>query len=250
MKKIFFLFFLLAQICRAQFDFSPPGGTLNPVLPAASGGGITPVFDYYFNGNANDNTGNWNGTTVGSPGYATGQDGIANHAISLNGSSQYVTISTFNSLANASSFSMATWIKLSATGGTYTIARQGFNTAFDLTFFIRIASGVVSCQIVNSSGTAFAISGGTTLSSGTWYFCAFTYDGANLKLYVNGISDATPVSATGNIWNGTQGVMDIGARPASPADQFFPGVIDETQCYTNVVWSSTVISTLYSNGAK
>lgn len=43
------------------------------------------------------------------------------------------------------------------------------------------------------------ITGGTTIAINTTYHVVHTYDGANLKTYLNGVSDATAVAQTGNI---------------------------------------------------
>jgi len=48
-------------------------------------------------------------------------------------------------------------------------------------------------------GVAKTITGGTTIVANTTYHVVHTYDGANLKTYLNGVSDATAVAQTGNI---------------------------------------------------
>ena len=50
----------------------------------------------------------------------------------------------------------------------------------------------------NTSGTTTSatITGGTTLSHSTWYHACVTWDGDNINLYLNGVSDATQVAAT------------------------------------------------------
>ncbi len=42
--------------------------------------------------------------------------------------------------------------------------------------------------------TGARVTGGTTLALNTWYFGAYTYDLATANLYLNGITDASPVS--------------------------------------------------------
>ena len=47
-----------------------------------------------------------------------------------------------------------------------------------------------------TNGTYATITGGTTLSHSTWYHACVTWDGDNINLYLNGVSDATQVAAT------------------------------------------------------
>ena len=56
-----------------------------------------------------------NGTAVGSPGYAAGKDG---QAISLNGTSQWVSVADANSLDLTTGMTLAAWIRPTGTGFT------------------------------------------------------------------------------------------------------------------------------------
>lgn len=48
-------------------------------------------------------------------------------------------------------------------------------------------------------GVAKTITGGTTIAIGQTYHVVHTYDGANIRTYLNGVSDATAVAQTGSI---------------------------------------------------
>ena len=70
---------------------------------------------YKFEGNANDATGNDNGTLQGTPTSVADRFGNANKAYIFDGTSQY--ISTVNSYVNPSTFSTSVWFKTSTTVG-------------------------------------------------------------------------------------------------------------------------------------
>jgi hypothetical protein len=138
---------------------------------------------YNYNaGDATDTSGNVkNGTLVGSPSFVTGR--IGSQAISLNGSSQYITMSSTGAFAD-NSVTIATWVKFNSLpagennmicerdddGSTWGIALETNGTAFRPQI------------VIGSSGYNF--SSATTITTGTWYHVAVTYDGTNLRLYL------------------------------------------------------------------
>jgi len=55
------------------------------------------------------------------------------------------------------------------------------------------------------------ITGGTTLTSDTWYHACVTWDGDNINLYLNGVSDAAQVAATTFYYSSTPAYSTIGS---------------------------------------
>jgi len=78
--------------------------------------------------------------------------------------------------------------------------------------------------------------------SNEWYHIAVTYDGAVLKLYVNGqLNNSRNVSGT----------LNLNSRPASigsdnGAQKFFNGLIDEVKFF-NAALTQTEIQAAYNN---
>lgn len=66
-----------------------------------------------------------------------------------------------------------------------------------------------SFALYNASGTGKLVSAATALSTGIWANVISTYDGSNLNIYINGISDAAPVAQSGNV-NATTRDLIIG----------------------------------------
>ena len=73
------------------------------------------------------------------------------------------------------------------------------------------------------------ISGSTTLTTGgsTWYHVAGVYDGSNLRMYLNGASDATALAATGSISTTNSNVL-IGENEGATG-RYFNGLMDEVR---------------------
>ena len=82
------------------------------------------------------------------------------------------------------------------------------------------AGGIFGSTGVEAYGTA-------SLTANTWAHLAATYDGATLRLYVNGTQVAS-VAATGNLAASTN-PLEIGGN--SIYAQFFQGLIDEVRVY-------------------
>jgi hypothetical protein len=90
------------------------------------------------------------------------------------------------------------------------------------------------------------IDGSTPVSAWGIYHVAMTYDGAALKLYVNGNEDAsTPM--TGLIQPNTEPFRIGGGAPPGQNQLFFDGLIDEVQLY-DVALSASEIQAIYEYG--
>lgn len=85
-----------------------------------------------------------------------------------------------------------------AGGATYWYLRKDSNDNLQASF--RITNGAYA-----------TITGGTTLSHSTWYHACVTWDGDNINLYLNGVSDATQVAATTFYYSSTISHPTIGS---------------------------------------
>lgn len=84
------------------------------------------------------------------------------------------------------------------------------------------------------------------LEIGKWYFYALTYDGSQLRAYLNG-SLLGSTSFTGNI-AASQWPVNIGRNPVYNGD-YFTGIVDEVRIYKRSL-SPQEIMTLYNLGLK
>jgi hypothetical protein len=79
-------------------------------------------------------------------------------------------------------------------GGTHTIIGDGYPAATGMGFNV-VTEGSKKVVAVNtgtgSSRTWGDYRGTTNISAGTWYHIGFTYNGSQIKIYVNGVLDAT-----------------------------------------------------------
>jgi hypothetical protein len=78
------------------------------------------------------------------------------------------------------------------------------------------------------------ITSNTVLSTDTWYHVAGVSDGSQLKIYVQGMSDATPVAVTYPPQSGTSN-LKIGVSPEGT--YFLNGLIDEVRVTARAIYT-------------
>ncbi len=80
----------------------------------------------------------------------------------------------------------------------------------------------------------------------TWYLVAATYDGANIKLYLNGTLVATTAFSSGGLFGQTDGVH-VGMLDISSSRLYFTGSVDELAVW-NAALTADEIAGLYTAG--
>lgn len=165
----------------------------------------------------NANNGINNGVTA-TTGKVDGAGGF------VSASSQYIA---FSSWSPAIAITMSAWMKGTTFPNDYNgVITQGSGGSDQNAFFVK-STGKIYVKFSATVPIAYDGTGSHTLSTGTWYFLAFTYSSsAGLVGYVNASSDNT-VAANGNIL-ATSTAFDIG-RQRSTSSRYFNGVIDEAR---------------------
>src|SRR5215831_808844 len=131
--------------------------------------------------------------------------------------------------------SVAGWIKTNAGIDRYIAAKH------DDSFYFAVGGGSVAPHMLSFwlngiSSSWFA--GSTPVDDGQWHHVAATYDGATMKVYVDGQLDAS-APRTGTIQSGTSGIL-IGARSDGTNASNFPGMIDELAVYNRAIGPAEV----------
>jgi hypothetical protein len=115
------------------------------------------------------------------------------------------------------------------------IDRDVSGTSNARSFQFRISTtGKLDFFVFDSTGAVKQITGTTTLVINTKYHVAVRHDGSNLHLYLNGVSDATPVAFAGT-WRASTAAVNFGksARTTGGAT-FYDGTIDEVAFYSSL----------------
>src|SRR5574337_423458 len=194
------------------------------------------------NGVWTDDSGNGNTLTASAsaPTAVAGHDGGASLAATFaGGSSQYLTITDAAQvgLDITGAITISAWIKPGNSGITkYYVAKNGASGNFGYTLYQNTSNKFG--LILSSDGTAFtSVLSNTTFSTGTWYHVVGVYDGTDMRIYVNGVLDCTPVAYTSGIVNNSQGLY-LGAN--SVPNAYMTGSLDDVAIWNRALSAAEV----------
>ena len=205
------------------------GNTLQAAYGFNEGSGAT-VADASGKGNS--------GTLAGPAWTAAGKYGAA---LSFDGINDLVTVNDANSLDLAGAMTLEAWVKPTAPDGWDTIILK--EATGDLAYALYADNNgndtggqrrpIVS---VRQGASTWWTPGTAQLALNTWTHIAGTYDGSNLRFYVNGTLAST-FSLAGNI-NVSAGALRIGGN--NVWGEWFGGVIDEVRIYNRALAQSEI----------
>jgi hypothetical protein len=213
-------------------------------------------------GNANDSTGTNNGTLVNNPGFTPAKAG---QGLWFSDYGQLVSVPDSPSLDSTNQLTLECWFFQTSLGqlGQWVVtpivekgdaASLGFGSpSSNLQFYIGLTNTTgagydpdhwfFQVGVRLSSGLAI-VTGSTAVHIALWHHVAMTYDGANLKLYVNGNQEGD-VGATGSIVPSSAS-LDIGGHGVPFA---VPCIVDELSLYNRALSSNEVQAIVQSGSA-
>ena len=223
---------------------------------------------YKMNDNAastavSDSTNNCPGTAAQNTNLISTPDATPaiDRALSFNGTSDSISQAGSNALANE--WTVAGFFKLNDAGAD--ASRQvlvnwkpGSGDVNRIEFEIvggvqaPLLQGHIMARITSSTGSVGGVktySGNTLTVDATWYHIAETWDGTNLKLYINAVEDTpytiqdnTAVTMTSSVRNKRLG------RNTGGATFYFNGIMDLVGFWSRTL-SQSEISQLYNSGS-
>jgi hypothetical protein len=188
-------------------------------------------------GNGNDGT-YVGGVTLGAAGALTGDP---DKAISLDGTSGYVDVGDKFGFDGNASFSLEAWILPTVLNGEYRgvlTNQDGPDSGRDgYLIYVEVGSGVGLERWANSSSNPLAAPG--SIGAGDWSHVVGTYDGSNLRIYVDGALAAGPFASGLSIPTHTCSFV-IGAMFCGKVG-FFAGGVDEVAVYGHALSAARVL---------
>jgi serine/threonine protein kinase len=205
-------------------------------------------------GNTLDSANKNYGVIVNNVGFT---NGVSGSAFMFDGDGSFVKIPSSSELNPASGLTIEFWMKADAdslrsyaglvAGDFYLveISSGGQHGRMGINFAISTDKGKSLVQTADANG------GGATLSPNQWHFITATYDGRDLRLYLDGRLSGPPVPHSGSISpTATGAFLAIGSedgrrsRPQCIKTRYFRGLIDELKIYQQAL-SPDKIKTAY-----
>ncbi len=174
--------------------------------------------------------------------------GKVGRALSFNGVDDFVQVENARSLNPNSSISLSAWVKWEIdpeTGESWaSIVNKGVDNQYRLHH--NRTNTAFEFALRTSRGNRW-IASNTKPEKDAWYFVVGTYDGKEMRLYVNGALESTQ-SWSGMIL-GSATPLHIGSRTVN--DRYFNGVLDEVGLWNRAL-SASEINAIYleSNNNK
>lgn len=202
-------------------------------------------------GSANSSVGSANGTIVNA--VSTSRNLVPDRAFYFNGTNAYITVPYATSTATrpAAAITASAWAYVSSATLAVTSNQKIFSTTESYGYNYVISSGNRVEAYLMINGTPYSVGvAETALIANSWNFVAFTYDGATIRNYINGVQVAS-AAATGYINHTTTTPFCIGAEPNATtcSSEYYLGSIDDVRVYDRAL-SSTEITQLYTGGER
>lgn len=202
--------------------------------------------------NTTDSTSNGNSMPVGNnsapvPSATTGKiDGGASFVAA---SQNAITINDVASLRATDHFTVSCWYKPTSLSSYNVMIGKGDGTTLNY-FLETTGEATPHVRAGFTQGVANYVSsfGVTGLSTGVWIYMGGTYDGANIKAFLNGALDHSQAQ-TGNADNPTagSGQLAIGRSGNYTGGAFSDGVIDEPRVSIGIARSADWFLSEYNN---
>ncbi|MEZ4828254.1 MAG: LamG-like jellyroll fold domain-containing protein [Bacteroidia bacterium] len=154
-----------------------------------------------------------------------------NDYVRLDNGSQYI--------AGKSAFSMAGWFYTDQLA--YGQGMMGFRGTGEGFYLIQLNNGTLECRLQTSTGLHEVVGPNFTILPGQWQYVAWVYDGASVKLYIDGVNKGSK-AASGQITM-TNIPFTIGRSILTNLNFYFGGRADEVSVWDKAL-SQAEIQTL------
>ncbi|MGO9113326.1 MAG: beta strand repeat-containing protein, partial [Thermoguttaceae bacterium] len=226
-------------------------GTLRMQPQPGIPSGAVAAYTFADGATATDVSGNGNnGALNNSPTFMQpGPSGPNSWAVSLDGTSQWISVPYSSSLANLTSYTVSSWVNLSSNSAAGTNGLVGTRFNGDTTYDLKIQGNNTAVHSDIGSGNGWlntAADGGYAFSSGSWYMVTETVSSGGYSLYVDGSLIGSGGSAA---LNGTPLFMKSGQTLGIGQDypgEFFSGSLSDVYIYGRTL-SQNDVTTLYNS---
>jgi len=182
---------------------------------------------------------------MGSANWSFPNGSLQSHAVSFDGSTDYISAGNVLDQSGTDAFSISSWFYLNS-GGSNTIVSKMNSSFVGYQLYINAANKLKF--LLQGTGNLSA-TGNTTLSLNTWYNVILTYDGSGttggINLYLNGVTETFVGSGSNSGGVSNSENFEIGARTG--AIDVMDGKLSNVAFWNSD--QSTNIDNIYNNGS-
>jgi len=167
-----------------------------------------------------------NGTLYGSPAWVSGVHGLS---LDLNGTTDYALVPDAASLDITDEITLAAWVKPEKVGTQYLVKKAVISVTDGYELSLSAAGTAFGRlnQVTNANTYRVDATTAYPTDGNTWMHLAMTYDGAMIRLYVDGVKED---SVTASISIATND-LSLGIGSQSNGTTVFQGAMDEARVY-------------------
>jgi len=192
-------------------------------------------FDEGTSTNAFDSTTNlFHGVLLGSPLPTWTTSGVFSNALTFDGDQNEVRVADAPKLSPDTEITVSAWVKPASTNEGFTVSKWATN-GLSGSYLLWVTATNAEFNLF-LEGDQVTLLGTNTLSLGNWHLVTATYDGAAMKLYLNGALHNTLT---------TNGLIDAVSEPLLIGG--VEGTMDDVRLY-NYALASTNVLALYQAG--
>ena len=201
------------------------------------------VAAYSFNGSGYDSSAYANHATLTNVKATTDRFGFGSKAYEFNGKSSAIKASN-NAALNSANTTVSFWVKVNAlpvSGEAYLLSYGGYQERWKISLPDH-GKVVFSTNNVGINNVDSDAGSGNALPLGIWKHVVMTHDGANDKIFIDGVKKNTKAAA--GALKSTVNPLGIGYDPIDNGS-FFNGALDEVQVY-NYALTEAEVTALYT----
>ncbi len=166
-------------------------------------------------------------------------------ALEFDGTNDFIDVGTSESLQPTTGLTVSTWVRrtgnFSDVNGIVTSVK---NNNFD-GGYILTGTSANKVRMYIWTGGGWALSESTTvLTLGQWYHVSATWDGSNIKLYINGVQEDTDAAGS-LVYPGTDWPTSIGRYGGVVHT---PATLDEVRIYNRALSATEIVGLGQGNG--
>ena len=227
--------------------------TITPptIVPPTAGQIVNLNFNAGSGPTATDSSGQGNhGNLLNGAAWTTGKTGSG---LNLDGVNDIVAVADSASLNTATSaITVAAWVYRQSNQASWaTVASRQIGTGFEEPFWLGFSNTGNYRWFVKTAGAGLSsTTAGGVAPTGQWVHLIGTYDGANVRLYANGVQQFA-IAHSGQLLGASGGSLTLGAsynNASGTANEALQGRIDDFQMFNRAL-SLSEVQSLYAGAS-